>query len=155
MQKALASSILASALVLSRTGTHPKAIFPMILNLKALRRTAAMAAALFAMTLNSSSAMAQSATEPLWIDVRSPAEYRQGHLEGAALIPFDAIEKGVTEMRLDKDRPIYLYCAVGARAEKARRALVKQGYTQVVNAGGLKEAEQMANCQQSANKDHC
>ena len=63
-----------------------------------------------------------------------------GHLEQARLIPFDGIQAGVAGMQLAKDTPIFLYCAVGGRAEKARQSLLAQGYTNVVNVGGLDDA---------------
>ena len=78
--------------------------------------------------------------DAVWIDVRTPAEYEQGHLEQARLIPFDGIQAGVAGMQLAKDTPIFLYCSVGGRAEKARQSLLAQGYTNVVNVGGLDDA---------------
>lgn len=86
------------------------------------------------------SAFADDPAEAVWIDVRTPAEYADGHLAGAHSIPFDGIEKGVTRLRLDKDQVIYLYCAVGGRAEVARQRLQAIGYTRVINAGGLEAA---------------
>jgi len=80
----------------------------------------------------------------VWIDVRSPAEYQRGHLEEAQLIPFDGIEVGVAGLKLDRDAPIYLYCAVGGRAERARQSLLAAGYTNVTNAGGLEDARKLA-----------
>lgn len=79
----------------------------------------------------------------VWIDVRTPAEYAQGHLPQAQLIPYDGIEVGVAGLHLSKGAPIYLYCAVGGRAEKARQSLLAQGYTNVTNAGGLEDARQL------------
>jgi len=80
----------------------------------------------------------------VWIDVRSPAEFAGGHLDGAVNIPFDAIEKGVAGLKLSTETPIYLYCAVGGRAEKARQSLLTAGYSTVVNVGGLQDARKLA-----------
>lgn len=80
----------------------------------------------------------------VWIDVRTPGEYARGHLEGASLIPFDGIEVGVARLALPKDIPIYLYCAAGGRSEAARQRLQGQGYSAVVNAGGLEQARLLA-----------
>jgi len=82
--------------------------------------------------------------DSVWIDVRTPAEYQRGHLEEAQLIPFDGIEVGVAGLKLAKDAPIYLYCAVGGRAERARQSLLAAGYTNVTNAGGLETARKLA-----------
>lgn len=86
---------------------------------------------------------AQVPAGTVWIDVRTPAEYAEGHLEQARLIPFDRIEAGVAGLHLPKDTPIYLYCASGGRSEKARQSLLRQGYTNVTNAGGLAQARQL------------
>lgn len=86
---------------------------------------------------------AELPADSVWIDVRSPAEYQRGHLEEAQLIPFDGIEVGVAGLKLDRDAPIYLYCAVGGRAEKARQSLLAAGYTNVTNAGGLEDARKI------------
>jgi phage shock protein E len=86
---------------------------------------------------------AQVPANAVWIDVRTPAEYATGHLDQAHLIPFDKIEAGITGLHLAKDTPIYLYCAAGGRAEKAKQSLLRQGYTDVTNAGGLDSARQL------------
>ena len=86
---------------------------------------------------------AQVAEEAVWIDVRTPAEYASGHLEQAILIPFDGIEAGVAALNLSKDTPIYVYCAVGGRAEKAKRSLEAQDYSQVTNVGSLENARKV------------
>ena len=80
----------------------------------------------------------------VWIDVRTPAEYNQGHLEQARHVPFDRIEVGVAGLQLAEDTPIYLYCAVGGRAELAKKRLEAMGYRNVTNVGGLKQALQLA-----------
>ncbi|MCB1687347.1 MAG: rhodanese-like domain-containing protein [Halioglobus sp.] len=89
-------------------------------------------------------AWAEEAADVVWIDVRTPAEYASGHVPQAILIPFDGIEAGVAQRQLSKDTPIYLYCAAGGRAEKAKERLEALGYTEVTNVGGLKDAEKLA-----------
>lgn len=89
-------------------------------------------------------ARAEVPADAVWIDVRTPAEYANGHLQQATLIPFDGIEAGVARLQFDKDTPIYLYCAVGGRAEKAKERLEALDYTNVTNVGGLQEAEELA-----------
>ena len=85
-------------------------------------------------------AFAQPPSEAVWIDVRTVGEYEQDHLEGAVRVPWDGIEKGAAELGLAKDTPIYLYCAVGGRAQRAKDRLDALGYTKVTNAGGLADA---------------
>lgn len=87
----------------------------------------------------------QTAAEtPVWIDVRSAAEWRRGHLDQAHLIPWDGIEAGIAALELDKDQPIYLYCRSGGRADKAKMRLQAQGYTAVKNIGSLEAARELA-----------
>lgn len=78
--------------------------------------------------------------EPIWIDVRSDAEYQQGHKQGALLMPHDAIAELIEETGIDRDAEIYLYCRSGRRAEQAKAVLQNLGYTQVTNLGGLQDA---------------
>tara|TARA_R110002110_G_scaffold415748_1_gene654809 strand:- start:38434 stop:38832 length:399 start_codon:yes stop_codon:yes gene_type:complete len=110
----------------------------------ALARFAALALLILILILMSLPGHAQVPPDAVWIDVRSHSEYASGHLETASNIPFDGIEAGVAALKLDSDQPIYLYCAVGGRAEVARKRLVEQGYTSVVNVGGLQDARKLA-----------
>ena len=87
---------------------------------------------------------AQIPDNAVWIDVRTPSEYAQGHLAAARLIPFDSIEAGVAGLNLPRDTPIYLYCAVGGRAEVAKQRLEALNYSTVVNVGSLENARQQA-----------
>ncbi len=96
--------------------------------------------ALIVVILNSLSLNAEIPENAVWIDVRTPAEYSQGHLPNATLIPYDGIEKGIAEMNLPKDTPLYLYCAVGGRAENAKVRLEAIQYSNVTNVGGLNDA---------------
>lgn len=95
---------------------------------------------LFTGLVLSAAALAELPEDAVWIDTRSPAEFAQGHLPGAKLIPFDAIETRILELEVDKDTPLYLYCGSGKRAETARQALQRRGYTRVTNVGGLDDA---------------
>ncbi|MEH6569856.1 MAG: rhodanese-like domain-containing protein [Halioglobus sp.] len=100
--------------------------------------TVGLAAIFFSFTLS-----AEIPVNAVWIDVRTPAEYDRGHLSDATLIPYDSIEKGIAALNLPKDTPIYLYCAVGGRAEKAKQSLEAINYTQVTNVGGLDDARKL------------
>lgn len=88
------------------------------------------------------------ASEPLWIDVRSPTEFNAGHVDGAHHIPFDQIESGIHGLDVNKDSEIYLYCGAGGRAQVAKESLERRGYTNVINAGGLEEARDLSAQQQ-------
>ncbi len=70
------------------------------------------------------------------VDVRSPAEFADGAYPGAVNIPLPTLPARMNELGA-KDTPIVLYCASGARSGQAMRFLKQNGFTDVVNAGGL------------------
>ncbi len=75
------------------------------------------------------------------IDVRSRDEFNEGAAEGA--IHHDIYDILGGELpKVPKDAEIHLYCLSGARAEMARKILLEQGFTNVTNAGGLKEVRE-------------
>ena len=78
-----------------------------------------------------------------WIDVRSPAEYADGHLSAAVNIPYTEITQRIDEVTGNRDAQIYLYCRSGRRSGIALDALEQAGYTNVVNAGGLEDARRV------------
>ena len=98
---------------------------------------------LFAVLCSCLHTRADAPADAVWIDVRTPAEYASGHLREAVLIPFDGIEPGVARLQLPKDTPIYLYCAVGGRAELAKQRLEAIDYKNITNVGSLENARRM------------
>ncbi|WP_195660484.1 FAD-dependent oxidoreductase [Bacteroides nordii] len=71
------------------------------------------------------------------LDVRTPDEFSLGSLPGAINIPLDEIRDRMDE--IPKDKPVYVFCAVGLRGYLAYRILVQHGYDKVRNlSGGLK-----------------
>jgi len=80
---------------------------------------------------------ADSNTPHLLVDVRSLAEFADGHITGARNIPLQEIEQRLRE--LPKEKEIVLYCRSGNRSGMALRMLQSAGYQNVYNAGGLNE----------------
>ena len=72
------------------------------------------------------------------VDVRSAREYVQGHFEGAINIPHRDMKQNLHRIG-DPSRPVIVYCAIGGRAEIVRRFLLRSGYADVINAGGLRD----------------
>lgn len=70
------------------------------------------------------------------LDVRTPQEYREGHLPGSINIPLQNIEDA-DELSEDKTVSIYVYCQSGARSSRAMIELSELGYTNVKNLGGI------------------
>jgi rhodanese-related sulfurtransferase len=65
------------------------------------------------------------------IDVRTAQEYAQGHIPGAIDIPIDQLPASLA--KIDKSKPVAVYCASGARSLNAKQFLAAQGYTTVIN----------------------
>lgn len=71
------------------------------------------------------------------LDVRTQAEYDEGHIPGAILIPNTEIEMHAEEELPDKDQLILVYCRSGNRSKKAAQILVELGYTNIKEFGGI------------------
>ena len=70
------------------------------------------------------------------LDVRTPQEYREGHIPESRNVPLQEIDK-VDKVVQNKDVPVYVYCRSGARSRQASDALLKMGYRQVKDLGGI------------------
>ena len=68
------------------------------------------------------------------IDVRTPAEFAGGTIEGAINIPLDEIRNRLSEVPVD--RPLYIFCQQGMRGYLAQRILVQNGFENVTNLSG-------------------
>jgi len=66
------------------------------------------------------------------IDVRTPGEYKSGHIDGATNIDFNQIDQmKVAFEKLDHNQPMLIYCAAGGRSNKTRILMAEMGFTQV------------------------
>ncbi len=82
-------------------------------------------------------ALMDSGTEYVVIDARTAEEFAQGHIEGAVMIPeYEIAARAETELP-DKDALILVYCRSGRRSKMASEELVKLGYTNVKEFGGI------------------
>ena len=71
------------------------------------------------------------------IDARTQEEYDLGHIPGAILIPeYEIADRAEAELP-DKDQLILVYCRSGRRSKIAAEELVKLGYTNVKEFGGI------------------
>ena len=71
------------------------------------------------------------------LDAREQDEYDEGHIHGAILIPYGEIADRAEKELPDKDRLILVYCRSGRRSKIAAEELVKLGYTNVKEFGGI------------------
>lgn len=71
------------------------------------------------------------------LDTRTQEEYDEGHIPGAILIPHDEITEKAENTLKDKNQLILVYCRSGRRSKLAAEALVKLGYTNIKEFGGI------------------
>lgn len=76
----------------------------------------------------------KSSSKPYILDVRQPAEFHEGHIEGSVLIPLDQLPERYKE--LSKDVDIVVACRSGGRSARAIQFLEAQGYSRLWNLVG-------------------
>jgi phage shock protein E len=70
------------------------------------------------------------------VDVRTSAEHAAGHIQGSVHIPLGELADRTGELG-DKSAPLVVYCASGMRSATAKGILVRAGFTQVHDLGGM------------------
>ena len=70
------------------------------------------------------------------LDVRGEDEWKQGHIEGAKLLPHWFVNLKIGELVPDKEAKIVVYCLSGGRSSVASKTLDDMGYTNVWNLEG-------------------
>ena len=73
------------------------------------------------------------------LDVRRPDEYAEGHIPGAINVPNEEIGTAEISELPDKSQLIFVYCRSGRRSKEASEKLVKLGYTNIVEFGGIQD----------------
>ena len=71
------------------------------------------------------------------LDVRRPDEFAAGHIPNAIIVPNESISTVEIPELPDKDQFILVYCRSGRRSKEASEKLVKLGYTNIVEFGGI------------------
>jgi len=84
-------------------------------------------------------AIMDSQTDYIIIDARTEAEFAEGHIKGAILIPEYEIAARAEKEIPQKDALILVYCRSGRRSKIASEELVKLGYTNVKEFGGIND----------------
>ena len=71
------------------------------------------------------------------LDVRRPDEFATGHIPNAINVPNETIGTAEIPELPDKNQLIMVYCRSGRRSKEASEKLVKLGYTNIVEFGGI------------------
>ncbi|MDO4437004.1 MAG: rhodanese-like domain-containing protein [Coriobacteriaceae bacterium] len=91
----------------------------------------------FGPSINELAAQAAETPGSILVDVRSPDEFRGGHITGAMNVPLVALPANATRRLPNKQAPLFVYCLSGARSAQACRELARQGYENVTDMGGI------------------
>lgn len=74
------------------------------------------------------------------VDVRTPAEWNEGIMEGAAMINFYDADFDKQLENLDKEKPVAVYCKVGGRSGQAMAKMKDMGFKEIYNLKGGMDA---------------
>ena len=88
-------------------------------------------------TMDEAVTMMAQETGYIILDVRRPDEYVAGHILNAINIPNENIGTDEISALPDKNQLIMVYCRSGRRSKEASEKLVKLGYTNIVEFGGI------------------
>ena len=88
-------------------------------------------------TMDEAVAMMKQERGYIILDVRRPDEFAAGHIPNAINVPNETIGTAEIPALPDKDQLIMVYCRSGRRGKEAAEKLVKLGYTNIVEFGGI------------------
>ena len=88
-------------------------------------------------TMDEAVTMMAQETGYIILDVRRPDEYAAGHIPNAINVPNETIGTSEIPELPDKNQLIMVYCRSGRRSKEASEKLVKLGYTNIVEFGGI------------------
>lgn len=70
------------------------------------------------------------------IDVRTPKEFKSGHIKGAKNIDFFSGRFNLEFDKLDKAKPVYVYCRSGSRSRQTAKKLANMGFNEIYDLQG-------------------
>ena len=88
-------------------------------------------------TMDDAVTMMAQETGYIILDVRRPDEFAAGHIPNAINVPNESIGTDEIPELTNKDQLIMVYCRSGRRSKEASAKLVKLGYTNIVEFGGI------------------
>ena len=88
-------------------------------------------------SMDEAAAMMKDEKNYIILDVRRPDEYAKGHIPGAINVPNEEIGTVEIAELPQKSQMILVYCRSGRRSKEASEKLVKLGYTNIVEFGGI------------------
>ena len=73
----------------------------------------------------------------LLLDVRTPAEFAGGHIDGAVNLPVQELDAKWAALNVPADREVIVYCASGRRSAKAKELLTGKGVKSIIDVGAM------------------
>lgn len=111
--------------------------FLFIAALAASLLTPALFGAVGAEEKNKTDVKAKIAAGARILDVRTPAEFAEGHYANAVNLPVQQLKERLAEAG-PKDKPVLVYCRSGHRSAMAKKILVENGWKDVTDAGAFR-----------------
>lgn len=106
--------------------------------MKSMKHLLGVLSLLLALTVQAGEVRFNGVRPAVVIDVRTPQEFAAGHINGAINIPVDQIALGIRGIKwLKNDNSILVYCRSGRRSAHARAILEQQGFTRILDGGGM------------------
>ena len=90
-------------------------------------------------TAEEAAAMMEEESGYIILDVRTSQEYSEKHIAGAINVPNETIGSEEIPELPDKDHLVLVYCRSGNRSKQTAEKLVKLGYTNIVEFGGIND----------------
>jgi phage shock protein E len=87
-------------------------------------------------------ATVQYSPDTIWVDVRTPQEFQNGHLPNAVNLPLQTIAQDIAQRFPDTTSVLALYCRSGNRSGIALQILQEKGYINAFNAGAYQQLRQ-------------
>ncbi len=88
-------------------------------------------------SMNEAKTLMESESGYILLDVRTAAEYADGHIPGAVNLPNESIGEAEIPALPDKEQMILVYCRSGNRSKQAAAKLAALGYSNIVEIGGI------------------
>ena len=111
--------------------------FLSLLLLAGCAATAKQASGYRQISMDEAITMMETESNYIILDVRTPEEFSERHIPGAINIPNETIGTAQIPELPDKEQLILVYCRSGNRSKQASEKLVKLGYTNIVEFGGI------------------